>query len=578
MSRPLLDPPPTLPAALRRAARHFPDRGIAILDGRGRSYERRDFAEILRSVERAAGAYAALGLLPGDRVLVALPTSWGFLEAWLGAVWLGALPVAVAPPAGMGGGNAQTLKVARIAARLDARLVIATVGLRESLTRGEDPELAALAARTLDPEALRATAPAPVPEPTASPDDIAFLQLTSGSTGLPRAVAIRHRSLIHNVFAIDHGIGAPDDKPAYQFIDNLVSWLPLHHDMGLIGCLFASILTGIHLWLLPPTAFLARPRLWLEHLGRHGSSYSHGPNFGFQLCVERLAAEDKSGLDVSSWRYAMAGAEMIRPETARAFLETFGSCGYRAATLRPGYGLAEATLGVSVDIGGQGLRTRPLPSAQAEMARMIDAELREIACLGPPLLDTQIRIAAPDGGDLGEDVIGEVRVQGPGLFAGYFEDPEATAEALAEGPAGVELRTGDLGFLHAGELYLTGRLKDVLIVRGHNLMPHEIEWIAEAVIGGGGALRSGAFSVSGGAQGEAAVVVVESAERDPERQQQQGRDIREKVSEGLGILLADVRFVRRGQIPKTTSGKVQRRALREAYLQGQLGLTENEDA
>lgn len=569
MSRPFPDPPKTLPAALRRAALHFPERGIAVLDGRGRSHERRTYPELLRSVTRAAGAYAALGVLPGDRVLVALPTSWGFLEAWLGAAWLGALPVAVAPPAGLGGGSAQVEKVAKIAARLGARLVVAGGSLATTLAAAGDE---ALAARVIDPEALRQTAPRAWGEPAPAEEEIAFLQLTSGSTGLPRAVAIPHRAIVHNAFAIDEAIGAPAGGPTREWADSLVSWLPLHHDMGLVGCLFVAIVTGLDLWLLPPTAFLARPRLWLEQLGRHGQAYAHAPNFGFQLCIERLSAEERAALDLSRWRFAMTGAEMIRPETARGFLEAFGPSGFRREAWRCCYGLAEATLGVTLDVAGLGLRTRTLPAAQAALAGAIDPELREIACLGPPVMDTALRIAGPGGETLPEGEIGELRVRGPGLFAGYYDDPEATAEALEASPEhGRELRTGDLGFLHQGELFLTGRLKDLLILRGHNLMPHEIEWLAEAVAGSGGALRSGAFSVAHDAQGEAAVVVVETLERDPGRLAAIAGEIREKVAEGLGVLLGEVRFVRRGQIPKTTSGKVQRRALREAYLRGGLG-------
>jgi acyl-CoA synthetase (AMP-forming)/AMP-acid ligase II len=570
LNRPFPDPPATLPAALRRAAAHFPERGIAILDGRGRSHERRTYPELLRSVERIAGAYAGLGLLPGDRVVVALPTSWGFLEAWLGAAWLGALPVAMAPPAGMGGGGAQVDKVALIAERLGARLVVAAGSLATTLSASGQE---ALAGRLIDPEALRSAAPLAWGEPSPAEDEVAFLQLTSGSTGLPRAVAISHRSIVHNAFAIDEAIGAPAGGPTRDWADSLVSWLPLHHDMGLVGCLFVAIATGLDLWLLPPTAFLARPKLWLEQLGKHGQAYAHAPNFGFQLCIERLSAEERAALDLSNWRFAMTGAEMIRPETARGFLEAFGPSGFKAEAWRCCYGLAEATLGVSLDVAGRGLRTRTLPAAEAELARLIDPELREIACLGPPMMDTSLRIAGPGGESLKDGEIGELRVAGPGVFAGYYGDPEATAEAIAESAEfGRELRTGDLGFLHQGELYLTGRLKDLLIVRGHNFMPHEIEWLAEAVAGGGGALRSGAFSVAYGAAGEAAVLVIETLEKDAETQQRMAGAIREKVSEGLGLLLAEVRFVRRGQIPKTTSGKVQRRALREAYLRGRLGL------
>ncbi|MCG8456300.1 MAG: AMP-binding protein, partial [Holophagales bacterium] len=301
--------------------------------------------------------------------------------------------------------------------------------------------------------------------------------------------------------------------------------------------------------------------------GKHGQSFAHAPNFGFQLCLERLGAAEIEGLDLGSWRYAMTGAEMVRPETVAGFCERFAAAGFRPEAFRPCYGLAEATLAVTLDRQGRGLRTRPLPG---KAGGLLDPELQEVASVGEPIPDTSVRIVAPDGRTLADGEVGEVRVSGPGVFSGYWNDAEATAEALVESGPERELRTGDLGFLHGGELYFTGRTKDLLIVRGNNVMPHEIEWLAENVTGGGGAARSGAFSIVHGSQGEQAVVVVESQERDEEKLGEMARAIQIEVSEGLGLSLADVRFVRRGRIPKTTSGKVQRRALRELYLRGEL--------
>jgi acyl-CoA synthetase (AMP-forming)/AMP-acid ligase II len=332
--------------------------------------------------------------------------------------------------------------------------------------------------------------------------------------------------------------------------------------MGLIGCLMLPMLYGLDSWLLRPTTFLARPTLWLQELGRRGTTFTPAPNFGYQLCVERIRDGALDGVDLSGWRAALTGAEMVRPETCRAFAERFAAAGFRPEAFRPCYGLAEATLAVTFDVDGQGVRTLAAPAGtDAGM------QLAEVVSTGRPVADTQVRILAPDGRPAGEDLIGEVAISGPGVFAGYYRDPEATAETLTDG----WFRTGDLGFMHAGELYLTGRIKDVLIVHGHNLMPDDLERIADAVTGGGGLARSAAFSVARGVEGEVAVLVVEVSDPDPGRLVELGREIRVRIGREIGLPLADVLFVRRGRIPRTTSGKMQRREVRRRYLEGELG-------
>ncbi|MCP4205270.1 MAG: fatty acyl-AMP ligase, partial [bacterium] len=207
------------------------------------------------------------------------------------------------------------------------------------------------------------------------------------------------------------------------------------------------------------------------------------PNFGYQQCVDRIKDTDLEGLDLSGWQVAFSAAEMIRPETVGAFLEKFGRCGFKPENYRPGYGLAEATLVVAIDDTGSVPRKLPVPSGTDPRSTGDSGfGLSEVFCVGGPVLDTRIRITAPDGSAQPEGEVGEVWSKGPGTFTGYYNDPEATAETLVDG----WLRTGDLGFLSSGELYLTGRLKDLLIIRGENLMPHELEWLAESVSGGGG--------------------------------------------------------------------------------------------
>ena len=558
MSRPFPDPPQNLPEALERAARHFPRRGIAVFEGRGAAARRRVYPDVLAGAREAAGRWAALGLAPGDRVLVCLPTSWAWLDAWLGALLAGALPVAVAPGAAMGAGEAQVRRVDALAEHLDARFAVVPPAFRAA---AEELGARRAAAAAITAEELAAQAPARLAAPRPAPEDVAFLQLTSGSTGVPRAVMIPHRAAVHNPLANDEAIGAPHGAPAHAWAESMVSWLPLNHDMGLVGCFFMSVLAGLDLWLLQPAAFLARPRLWLAELGRHGTVFTPAPNFGYQLCLERLSTADREGLDLSRWRDAMTGAEMIRQETVEGFCAAFAPCGFRPETFRPCYGLAEATLAATFDLEGRGLRTRPAPAGAAAGLGISD-----VACVGRPVRDTEVRVAGPDGRSLPEGEVGEVRVRGPGVFLGYYNEPEATRESLPDG----WLATGDLGFQAGGELYLTGRSKDVLILRGNNLMPHELEWLAESVTGGGGALRCGAFSVARDAHGEEPVLVVETTDRDPGKLAELGHAIRSAVGRNLSLPVADLIFVRRGKIPKTTSGKVQRRALRELYLEGRL--------
>jgi fatty-acyl-CoA synthase len=553
-----LHDPTTLSATLEHAAERAPERGLAIFEGRGHRFERRSWPEVLARVAVAAGRWRTLGVRPGDRVLVCHQTSWGWLESWFGAVWCGALPVAVAPPGGLGGAISHVHKLDALRSRLGARLIAAAGSQHtDALSAG----LGELAAAIRTPSDLALVTPGSrLPHPAAA-EDLAFLQLTSGSTGFPRAVAISHRAALHNAIASDRAIGAPRGEPVSRHTDAMVSWLPLHHDMGLVGCLFLSITCGLDLWLLPPTTFLAKPRRWLEELGQRGRVFAPAPNFGYQLCLERLSAEERSGLDLSRWSDAMTGAEMVRPETIAGFCEAFAAAGFRPEVFRPCYGLAEATLAVTFDQRGAGVRTKPLPAGGD-----LGLGLREVVTLGTPIAETEVAIVGPDLLPLPDGAIGEVWVRGPSVFSGYYNDPEATAASLRDG----WLATGDLGFLEDGELALTGRSKDVLILRGHNLMPHELEWLAEAVVGGGGALRSGAFTVAHGAEGEIAVLVVETAADTSSDLVSQAQAIRQRVGRELGLPLADIAFVRRGRIPKTTSGKVQRRELRARYLAGEL--------
>jgi nonribosomal peptide synthetase protein BlmVI len=460
----------------------------------------------------------------------------------------------------MAASEAQFSKVDMVMQAIGARFVVATETFqRQAVEQG----FGFAGERVVTMETLRSagSASGALDEAVSDGPDLAFLQLTSGSTGLPRAVMISHQGAIHNPVACSESIGRPLGRPIHELAETMVSWLPLYHDMGLIGCLMLPLLCGLDTWLLRPETFLARPRLWLDHLGSHGASFTPAPNFGYQLCVERIGEDARAGLDLSPWRAALTGAEMVRKETTDAFSAEFEPHGFRPENFRPCYGLAEATLAVTFDVAGEGVRALPAPAGTDAGFAMTD-----VVSNGVPIRDTEIRITAADGSALPEGSVGEVAIRGPGVFLGYYGDREATDEVLRDD----WFATGDLGFLSSGELYITGRTKDLLIVRGHNIMPDELERIADSVTGGGGLTRSAAFSIARGAAGEEAIMVVETTEADPERLADIGREIRIRLGRAMGLPLADLAFVRRGRIPRTTSGKLQRGELRLRYLDGTL--------
>lgn len=551
--------PATLPQALYRAAVDHSTAGLAIFDSRGRKAERRSYSEFWKLACERASRIAGLGISRGEPVIVALPTSWEWMGAWWGVLLAGGLPVATSGAGAIAAAEAQFEKVDGILSRLGARFVISSAGFVEGARRlgYEWAEDHVLTHDDLDGR----TAPPAFRPLMGQAEEIAFLQLTSGSTGAPRAVMISHSGALHNALASSLAIGAPQGEPAHEWADAMVSWLPMYHDMGLIGCLMLPIVTGIDSFLLRPPSFLARPKRWLEELGSHGKTFVPAPNFGYQLCVERIREQDLEGLDLSGWKAALTGAEMIRPETTRAFVEKFAPFGFDERAFMPCYGLAEATLAVSFDQRGQGVRTMPIPSGAG-----VGYALSEVVSNGSAIADTRIEIQAPDGSVFGEDQIGEVCIHGPGVFHGYFRDEAATASSLSKG----WFRTGDLGFLHQEELYITGRSKEILIVHGHNMMPDELERIADQISGGGGLCRSAAFSFARSAEGEEAVLVVEVSEANPEQMREMEQEIRSGIGRQIGLPLADLVFVRRGQIPRTTSGKMQRNEVRKRYLENRL--------
>lgn len=538
----------TLVELLDRAA--TTEAGVTLLDGRGRPGPRRTYAELRAAARATAAKLRSAGIGERDPVFVCLPTSWEFLTTWFGALLAGAWPVAIAPPGGLGSAEYLLRRLADIGGHVGAQRVVAA---ESTLRQAGELDVPWIGERGITPEALAQLPEArgfQVAEPDS--DEVAFLQLTSGSTGRSRAVMITHRAAVHNAQAIDHAMGVPWGRPIREEGGSAVFWLPLHHDMGLISVL-TILWCGVELFLSTPRTFLGRPHTWLANLAQPGNSFSAAPNFAYETCLERAPLERLEGVDLSRWQGALVGAEMVRPDTMASFAERYAPLGFEVRYLRPCFGLAEGTLAVTVDQRGLGPR-----SSRAPFERTLRAPA-EIVCCGAPVLDTEVAVVGPDGRPLPDDRIGAVRARGPGIFAGYFNDPEATSETLDDG----WLVTGDLGFLRDGELWITGRTKDLIIAYGHNLMPHELEWLAEMATDGGGSCRAGAFAIDRGRGDEAVVAVEVDTTRSLVELE---HEIRVGVARTLGIPLADVLFVRRGRLPKTTSGKVQRRELRRRYL------------
>lgn len=547
--------PRTLQEAWVRAGQSQPDRGIHFFDRRGKAEVSLTYPEMVRRLQRAAARFQAEGIVRGDRVLVCLGTGVEWFDAWMGTLFAGGVPVAIAPPEGLGSSRATLDKIDFVCEQVGARWVVTTAGVKAGL-RDENKRCAAITQTYESWANLPSGDFSPV---KSDPKDLAFLQLTSGSTGEPRAVMIQHRAALHNTCASIESLVGLHGEPFGQWASAVVSWLPLHHDMGLVSGIFVPLVAGLNAALYSPRAFLSKPRVWLEAVARFGPCLSAAPNFAYQLAVDRLASE-RQGLELEGWNAALFGAEMVNPETVRSVCETFGPVGFSECAPRPCYGMAETTVAVSIDRRLLGMRTHAVPIGAGS------GEVEAVVSLGDPIPDTEVRVVSPDGSVLNENCGGVIQVRTPSLFAGYFNDPEGTAEVMRDGGW---LDTGDIGFIADGEVYVTGRQKEILIVRGQNIMPHEIEWVAEELADAGGALRCGAFSVPG-RDAEQAVLVTECRDLDGAGREALESDLRIAVGRRLGLTLSDVVFVRRGRIPKTTSGKVQRRELRASYLAQEL--------
>jgi len=522
------------------------------------------YAQLLERARTAAAALADLGVEAGDRVAIILPTGSGFYAAFFGATLLGAVPAPLYPPVRLGRLDEYLARTARLLAGCRARIVIAdrrisgVIGRSASAAR---PPLGLVDVTTLSrPRAARDQLP-----PGPSPLDAALIQHSSGTTGDPRPVRLTHRAVLDNVRAIRARLLA-----AHPDADGVghaaVSWLPLYHDMGLIGCVLTAMAHPVDLTLIGPETFVARPAAWLQAISRYRATVSGGPDFAYSYCAERIRDEELDGVDLSSWLVALDGAEPVSPDSLERFTRRFGPYGFRPQALTPVYGLAEATLAVTfsdpaapvrrVEVEAEALtlegRARPAPGGTP------------LVGLGRPLDGVGLRIAPTNGPDhaaVDEGVVGRVLVGGRCLMDGYDDAP-------AGQPTWFD--TGDLGFTLDGDLFLCGRAKDVLVLRGCKYAPQHIESALHDVEG----IRRGCVAAIGvpflDGRSETLIVLAERARRGLAADDAAISDrARRRIVSQTG-LPCEIAILEPGTLPRTSSGKIRRSEARRRYIDGTL--------
>ncbi|HVF56841.1 MAG TPA: fatty acyl-AMP ligase [Pyrinomonadaceae bacterium] len=515
----------------------------------------RVYAEALRR-----GAHlSALGLKKGDRVALIISKGPEFVLSFLGAIVAGIVPVPIYPPAAAKSIDGYLDNVTRIICESKAMILLtteATKPLIESVA-GRARELA----QVLTTETLF-SGDAPVFEPPAvRPDDLCFLQFTSGSTSQPKGVMVTHANVMANATAFMGARGlnrVPEDVG--------VSWLPLFHDMGLVGFIVGPLVWNNSSVIISTSAFARDPRVWLRTIHKYRGTITYAPNFAYALTTKRLRDQDLESLDLSCLRVAGCGAEPVHAPTLRAFAERLAPAGFRAEAFLPSYGMAEATLAVSFHRQGEALRVDKVDPDSIKWGSAAPAcedseKALEIVSCGFPFPGHQLSVVGEDGASLPERRVGEIIIRGPSVARGYFNSAEATAATWKSG----WLHTGDLGYIADGELFVCGRVKDLIIVRGANFYPHDIEGAVRDLAG----IRRGnvvAFGVSD--EGEEKLVVVAEADfRDAATLRQ---SIAARIYETAGIDVHRIVLVPAGTLPKTSSGKPQRRKTRQLYETRQL--------
>ena len=525
------------------------------------------YAELERRAKSLA-AYLQGKAAPGDRVLLVFPNGLEFIVAFFGCLFAGLIAVPVAPPRT----KQVVARLLAVAASAQAKVVMTSAALRTELARrvGEPGETGAEWLFLEDiPDNLETVWRRVSPKS----GDLAVLQFTSGSTGNPKGVQLSHANILHNCHLLELACGSAPDL-------RLVSWLPNFHDWGLIGCLMFPLLIARPSYTFDPSAFLFRPKRWLDAMSRFKGTLTCSPNFGYEMCIRQIAEKDTESLDLSAWNMAMVGAEPVRKATIERFVERFGRYGFRKEAFYPCYGLAESTLIVS---GGN----RMTPTIFAKVNRQaLDRgevvmqsasstdEARDLIGCGHPIADQKVRIINPETKRAcAPNEIGEIWISGPSVAQGYWNEPELSARTFANVPADETnaryLRTGDLGFLRDSELFICGRLKDVIIKAGHNHFAEDIEY---TVARSHPALRADCCAAFGiDAAGAERLVIVQELDYGSKLEPSLAiGSIQQAISKEHEVMADAIAILKPGSLEKTSSGKVRRQRTKQMFLANEL--------
>jgi fatty-acyl-CoA synthase len=534
-------------------------RGMNFHDPRGTLKRPYPFNELRADAQAMARRLIAHGLAKGDRVALIAETGPEFAALFCGCIYAGAWPVPLPLPTSFGGKDNYIDQLSVQLASSDPRVLFYPTEIAVMTA-------AAAARQGCEAIAWEDFAEQPAPDcalPEASPDDICYLQYSSGSTRFPHGVAVTHASLLNNLAGHGEGMLLREE-------DRCISWLPWYHDMGLVGCFLSVIANQISVDYLKTEDFARRPLAWLDLITRNpGNSISYSPTFGYDICARRISSQSHVAerFDLSRWRIAGNGADMIRPDVMQGFVNAFTEAGFKAHAFLPSYGLAEATLAVTLMPPGEGIRVElveeeRLSGTPRDLSR--PARYRAIVNCGRPVKDMAVEIRGEHGEVLADHHIGKVWCKGPSVMVGYFRDPEATEACLVDG----WLDTGDMGYSVDGYLFIVGRAKDMIIINGKNHWPQDIEWAVEQLPG----FNHGdiaAFSVETESGEEVPAVLVHCRVSDPEERIRLHDTIRDKVRSITGMNCV-VELVPPRTLPRTSSGKLSRAKAKKQYLSGEI--------
>ncbi|MDT5317992.1 MAG: hypothetical protein QOD88_514 [Mycobacterium sp.] len=510
-------------------------------------------ARVRQRAMSIAADLMARGVKKGDRVALVLPTCPEFVECLFGVICAGAIPVPLYPPVRLGKLGEYHSKTSAMLRAVNAALVVTDERIRRLLGTSVQlaaPRLGCVTASSLD--GVNSV------EIGATSDAVALIQFSSGTTQDPKPVALTHANLLSNLASIERYLtadGAPHPVG--------VTWLPLYHDMGLIGNLLSSFYMQCRMVLLPPELFVAEPGSWLRAISRHRGTVTAAPNFAFSLCLKRIRDEELDGVDLSSWTVSLNGAEAVSAAVQRRFIERFTRWGLRTSALTPCYGMAEASLGVTFKARGTLFRTLGVDADKLAREGVVAPGSKELVSVGPPLAGVEVEIRDSAGISLPPGQVGRIFVRGPSVMAGYFGRTDLTDQAIHNG----WLDSGDLGFTHDGELFVCGRHKDIIVVRGANHAPEEFEAALESLPGVRTGCAVAVGFVPGGQDDEALGILVETTPGAPSTL---ADDVASRVQERTQIRPAHVELLAPGTLPRTSSGKLRRRDARTQWLAGTL--------